>query len=276
VTTVGALLGALRARLAHLAEGPREAELLVGAALGVGRARLIAYPESAVTERDAQRALALAEERARGRPVAQLLGRREFWSLELEVTEAVLVPRPETELLVELGLAAIAAHADPRVADLGAGSGAIGLAIAHERSDARVELIEQSPAALAVACGNARRLGVANVVAKLGDWCAPLVGRYELILANPPYLAADDAALPGLAHEPRAALVAGATGIEALARIAASAPAYLASGGLLALEHGADQGEAVRALLARASLGGIATARDLAGHERVTHGRRTG
>lgn len=273
----------LRAGAAALADrvpdARREAELLLGAVLGRSRAALLAHGEARVPADAGARYAALLARRVAGEPVAYVLGRREFWSLELEVDAGVLVPRHETELLVELALAALEGVVAPRVLDLGTGSGAIGLAIAHERRDSRVELVDASPAALAVAARNRSRLGLANATLHLGSWYAPVAGaRFHAIVSNPPYLAADDPHLAGaeLRHEPRAALVAGPGGLEDLERVACAAPAHLLPGGWLGCEHGATQGAAVRALYAAAGLRGVDTARDLAGHERVTFGRHDG
>jgi release factor glutamine methyltransferase len=217
----------------------------------------------------------LARRRIAGEPVAYLTGRREFWSLDLELTPDVLVPRPETELVVERALEALSGRASPAVLDLGTGSGAIALAIAHERPDADVTATDTSRAALAVAADNARRLGIGNLRMLEGSWFEPVGGhRFEVVAANPPYVAAGDPALAALAHEPLAALVAGADGLEALAAIARAAPAHLQPGGRLVLEHGTRQGAAVRALLEGAGFVDVATRRDLAGHERVTEGTR--
>jgi release factor glutamine methyltransferase len=213
--------------------------------------------------------------RLAGEPVAYLTGRREFWSLDLEVTPDVLVPRPETELLVERALAVLAGVQAPAVLDLGTGSGAIALAIASTRPDAAVTATDASPAALAVAERNARRLGISNVSFRAGDWYAALDrGRFDVILSNPPYVAAGDPALAALAHEPLRALVAGPDGLAALAAVAAGARERLRPGGWLLVEHGAGQGAAVRDLLTRAGLASVATRADLAGHERASEGTR--
>lgn len=275
MTRAGPALAALARRLAHVSSTPAlDAELLLAQALGEGRAAVAAHPERTLTAAQCAALEALAGRRLRGEPLAYLTGRKEFWSLDLEVTPDVLVPRPETELAVELALTALAGVPRPAVLDLGTGSGAIALAIARERPDAAVTATDESAAALAVAAGNAARLGVANVRFLCGSWFAPVAGeRFDLVVSNPPYLAASDAALAALAHEPRAALVAGPTGLEALDRIGAEAPAALIPGGVLVLEHGADQGAAVRALMAHAGLTGVVTRRDLAGLERATQGR---
>jgi release factor glutamine methyltransferase len=269
-------LRALRERFAPASPtAALDAEVLVAAVLGIDRARLAADPERALAAQELVTLESLARRRLDGEPVAYLTGRREFWSLEFEVTPDVLVPRPETELLVERALAAITGLADPAVLDLGTGSGAMAIAIARERRDARVSATDRSPSALDVARRNAARLGCANVRFLEGDWYAPLAGaRFDAIVSNPPYVAEGDAALAALAREPRLALVAGPGGLEAFTAIVAGATRHLARGGRLLLEHGAGQGSAVRGLLADAGFGMIATFLDLAGHERVTEGMR--
>ncbi len=276
MATVGELVRAARRRLPPALSG--EAELLVAAALGLDRAQVLAFPERAVDAAAARRCLAWIGRRAAGAPLAYLTGRREFWGLELEVTPATLVPRPETETLVAAALARLPAGRPARVADLGTGSGAVALAIARERPEAELLATDRSEAALAVARRNAARLGLARVRFRAGDWCAALAGEppFDLIVANPPYVALGDPALraDGVRHEPRAALAAGPDGLDAIRRIVHCAPAHLAPGGWLLLEHGACQGAAVRALLARRGLVAVETLRDLAGLERVTGARR--
>jgi release factor glutamine methyltransferase len=271
----GPALTALARRLAPVSSTPAlDAELLLAQALGATRAAAAAHPERELTDAQCAAIEALAGRRLRGEPVAYLTGRKEFWSLELEVTPDVLVPRPETELAVELALVAVAGSPRPALLDLGTGSGAIALALARERPDAAVTATDVSAAALGVAAANAARLGIGNVRFVRGAWFAPVAGaRFDLVASNPPYLAARDPALAALGCEPRDALVAGPTGLEALERIIAGAPAALRPGGALVVEHGADQGDAVRALMARAGLTGVVTGRDLAGLERVTQGR---
>lgn len=271
---VGALLTAGCARL----PGPDariDAELLLAHALGCSRTRLFAYPEAGVDAASRARYLALLERRRAGEPVAYLLGRQAFWSLDIALDGNTLVPRPETELLVELALVRGAARAAD-VLDLGTGSGAIALALAIERPAWRVLGVDRDPAAVHLARRNAGRLGLGNVAFETGDWFAGLEGRrFDLVVANPPYIAEDDPCLaaPGVCREPRHALVAGTDGLDALRRIVAAAPQHLSSDGWLLCEHGAAQGEALRALFAAAGLVAIATQRDLAGHERVTLGR---
>ncbi len=269
------LLALGRERLAGIDSARLDAEILLCEALSLPRTALYAAPEAEVGPEGLARFLKHIAERERGRPVAYVLGRREFWSLDLTINEHVLVPRPETELLVETALAHLAGLQAPVVVDLGTGSGAIALAIASERPDAHVTATDTSAEALAVAALNARRLGLRNVTFKRGEWLQALPGQAaDLIVSNPPYLHEDDPLLEEapLAFEPRAALAAGPEGLDALAQIIAAAPDCLRSGGRVLLEHGAGQGEAVRALLVAAGFDGVRTLRDLAGHERASEG----
>lgn len=276
-STVTALLSMARTRL----PGPDariDAELLLAHVLGCARTRLVAYPEAEVSAASCVRYLGLLERRCRGEPVAYLTGRQEFWSLDIEIDGKTLVPRPETELLVELALARDCAAAGA-VLDLGTGSGAVALALASERPAWRVLGIDRDAAAVRLAGSNAARLGLANAGFAEGDWLVGLAGRrFDLIVSNPPYVAADEPCLDaiGVRHEPRAALVAGTDGLEALRTIVAAAPAHLEVGGWLLCEHGAGQGVTVRALFAHAGFTAIETRRDLAGHERVTLGCHAG
>ena len=256
-----------------------DAEVLLAHALGRSRAWLFAHARDPV-DVDAEVAFrALATRRAAGEPVAYLTGSQGFWSLDLEVSAATLIPRPETELLVELALARIPADAPARVADLGTGSGAIALAIASERPRAIVVATDVSAAALAVARRNAVRNGIGNVEFRHGDWLAPLAGEtFDLIASNPPYIAEGDPHLDegDLRHEPPSALSSGADGFEAIRTIVRDAPAHLRSDGWLLLEHGWEQGLAARALLAGSGFADIRTARDLEERDRVTLGRWNG
>jgi release factor glutamine methyltransferase len=250
---------------------PAEARSLLAHASGVRREALVAFPERAVDEAAAQHFAALAQRRRAGEPMAYLVGVREFLGRDFEVGPAVLVPRPETELLVELGLGWIATLPVPRVVDLGTGSGCIAVSLALARPDAQVTGTDLSPAALAVAGRNAARLG-APVRWRQGAWYEALAPgeRYDLIVANPPYVAAGDPHLAALRFEPQGALTGGADGLNCLRMLAAGARQHLAPGGWFALEHGYDQGAAVRGLLSAAGLEQVATWRDLAGQDRVS------
>jgi release factor glutamine methyltransferase len=280
--TLAELLSAGARRLAQ-ALSPRDegatpgldAELLLAHALGVGRARLRSHGEQRPTGDAAARFLALIERRASGEPVAYILGRRDFWTLGLTVSPAVLVPRPETELLVERALA-LHPDAEANVADLGTGSGAIALALASARPRWRIVATDVSAAALAIARANATTLGLERVEMVQGDWLACLPGRrFDLLLSNPPYVAADDPALaqPELMREPRLALVADEEGFAALRAIVAAAPAHLDAGGWLLLEHGAAQAAAVAGALVARGFAQVRSHRDLAGRERMTEGQ---
>ena len=280
-TSISSLLLEGIARLERVAAEPRrEAEILLAAALGRTRGHLLAHPDERVLDCDAtDRYEASVVRRAHGEPIAYILGEKEFWSLTLAVTPAVLVPRPETELLVERALAHVAADAPARILDLGTGSGAIALAIAHERPRAQVLATDTSTGALEVARGNAARLHLRNVGFRQGAWYAPVPGeRFTLVVSNPPYIAVDDARVERQVrgYEPHAALYAGRDGLDALRTVIAEAPAHLVAGGWLVVEHGDRQGPAVRDLFAAAGFGAIATHRDLAGLERCTEGRATG
>lgn len=267
-------------QLAEVSESPRlDAEVLLAAALGRPRSHLHAWPERMLEPEPAARFTAWLERRCSGEPVAYILGQREFWSLELEVTPDTLIPRPETELLVELALERLPANRSVTVADLGTGSGAIALALAVERPQARIVATDQSSAALAVARRNAQRLKIARIEFREGDWCAPLAGeRFELIVANPPYVAAADPCWRAgeLRFEPPAALISGEDGLDALRMIIATAPDDLQTGGWLLLEHGYDQGEATPALLRKRGFVEISDHRDTAGLSRSSCGRWPG
>ncbi len=259
------------------AQARREAELLLAHALQQPRAWLYAHADATVDATASAAFMALMRRRAAGEPVAYLTGMRAFWTLDLEVGPAVLIPRPETERLVELALERLPEDTTVRVADLGTGSGAIALAIARERPSAQVLATDASAAALAVARGNAARLGVDNIGFARGDWCAALgAAAFDLIASNPPYIAADDPHLAAgdLRFEPAVALVAGDDGLAAIRTIARDAIFHLRPGGWLLFEHGWEQGAAVRDLLAAAGYVEVASERDLEDRERVSLGRR--
>lgn len=254
-----------------------DAEVLLAACLGKSRSYLHAWPEHDVDAATQDRFAAWIARRAGGEPVAYLTGMREFWSLPLAVTPDVLIPRPETETLVALALEKMPAHRALQIADLGTGSGAIALAIASERPACAVLAADTSAAALKVARGNAKRLGVANIRFVAGAWCAPLGGnRFDFILCNPPYVAAADPHLEAgdVRFEPRAALVAGPAGMDELARIIPCAYRNLCEGGWLLVEHGYDQGGKVTKLFAAEGYRDISDHTDDAGLSRVTLGRR--
>jgi release factor glutamine methyltransferase len=248
-----------------------EARRLLACALGEPVESLIARPERAVEGEAAACFSILVQRRAQGEPIAYLLGEKEFYGRRFAVSPAVLVPRPETELLVQLALDRLRGRVAPRVLDLGTGCGCIAVTLALECPSAKVVAVDRSADALAIARSNARQLG-ARVEFVPGDWYEAVVGRFDLIVANPPYVAAADPHLAELRHEPQQALVAGADGLAALRRIVGGAPARLNSGGSLAVEHGYDQGAGVRELLAEAGFAGIETHRDLAGIERACTG----
>jgi len=252
-----------------------DAELLLAHVLGKSRSWLFAHGDDALDAQAEGEFAALLERRVSGQPAAYLTGRRGFWRFDLQVTPATLVPRPETELLVELALARLPADQPLRVADLGTGSGAIALALAFERPRARVIATDASTAALAVAEANARELKLANVDFRHGAWCEPLGDeRFDLIASNPPYITQDDPHLAALRFEPRTALASGIDGLDDIRSIVAESPSHLGPRGWLLLEHGHDQGQAVRALLAHAGFIEVETAVDLEGRERVTLGHR--
>ncbi len=277
MATVEQVLGSARERLRERHDSARlDAEVLLAWLLERDRSFLHAHPEHVLDAELAGRYQALVERRAAGEPVAYLIGEREFWSLPLRVTPDVLIPRPETELLVEQALAHIPADAEYAVADLGTGSGAIALAIARERPRCRVRATDRSPEALEVAEANAKRLGIANVEFAAGNWGQALgERRFDLVVSNPPYVVSGDPHLTrgDARHEPRTALQAGPDGLDAIRVIGFQAKRHLVAGGWLLLEHGFDQGKAVRALLQRYRYSDIATVDDLAGQPRVSLGR---
>ena len=252
-----------------------DAEVLLAAVLNRPRSYLHAWPERTLEPEQAACFAAWLERRLNGEPVAYLLGRREFWSLELEVTPDTLIPRPETELLVELALERAPADQPVTIVDLGTGSGAIALALATERPQARIVATDQSLAALTVARRNAQRLNLVKVDFRQGDWCIPLTGdRFDLIVANPPYVAVTDPRWrrSELRFEPSDALIAGPDGLDALRTIITQAPDHLKPGGWLVLEHGYDQGEAVSALLRARGFGEVTDHQDAAGLSRSSSG----
>jgi len=253
-----------------------DAQLLLSASLGRTRAWLIANDDVALEDAQAQSYRGALRRRAAGEPLAYLLGEKEFHGLSLQVTRDVLVPRPDTETLVEWALAllggAMASLATPQVVDLGTGSGAIALALKHRLPEAQVTAVDTSAAALAVARSNGDRLGL-PIDWRHGDWWQAVPGRrFDLAVSNPPYIAEGDAHLAALTHEPPLALSSGADGLDAIREIIAGAPAQLNDGGWLLLEHGHDQAERVATLLSAAGFGDVTSRHDLAGIARCTGG----
>jgi release factor glutamine methyltransferase len=260
---------------------PLDAQLLLARLVGKTRGWLLAHEDQVLDAPVRERYAQWVARRASGEPLAYVVGEREFWSLALAVDRHVLVPRPETELVVERALALLGKAAEDagavRVADLGTGSGAIALALAHERPRWQVVATDASAAALAVARGNAHRLELGNVAFRQGHWCEPLAGEsFHLIASNPPYIALGDAALddPALRHEPTTALASGADGLHDIRQLIAAAPGHLLPGGWLVLEHGADQGAAVCDLFVAQGWAQVRCHADLAGRPRVSEARR--
>ena len=275
--TIAALLRNASDRLVAVSNTSHlDAEILLAHALSKPRSYLYAWPEQMLDSSQSQPFAALIERRLSGEPIAYILGRREFWSLELVVTPATLIPRPETELLVELALERIPPSGGMRVADLGTGSGAIALAIAKERVEVEMIATDSSADALAIACLNARRLDIRNVVFRQGDWCGALKQdeRFGLIVSNPPYVAMNDPYLAELRFEPASALVAGSDGLEAIRSLVAQVMDFLQPGGGLLLEHGCEQDRQVQELLRIQGFIEMQSYRDAAGKDRVTGGRR--
>jgi release factor glutamine methyltransferase len=254
-----------------------DAQLLLADETGRNRAWLLAHGDAALDAEQARRLMVRAERRAAGEPLAYLLGEKEFHGLVLKVDARVLVPRPETELLVDWALellrGELVPRAEPKVLDLGTGSGAIALAVKHAHPRAAVFATDLTGQALQVAQDNATRLGLAVAFAQGSWWQAVPGGCFDLALANPPYIAAADHHLNALRHEPRAALTPGTTGLEALTSIIEDAHSHLADGAWLLMEHGFDQAGAVRQRFSRYGFRDIQTRFDLAGHPRCTGAR---
>ena len=265
-------------RLLACQQGTRlEAEVLLSHSLGVNRAWLYANAEQDVAGQATSSFLELIQRRLHGEPVAYLTGVREFWSLNLKVTPDVLIPRPETELLVETALKRIPADEHWRIADLGTGSGAVALAIASERPGCEVFASDISSAALSIAQQNADSLTLGRVRFLQGSWLSPLEGKFRGIVSNPPYVSSQDPHMKqgDCRFEPDSALSPGSDAMTSIRHIAEAALPYLETGGFLAFEHGCEQGEASRQLLFQLGYTKVETIRDLAGLERVTTGEKT-
>lgn len=265
-------------REAQLPESPTarlDIELLLAAALGKTRSYLRTWPERIVGTEAAQVFASYLERRRQGEPVAYILGQQGFWSLDLEVAPHTLIPRPETELLVELALHCIPGER-ARALDLGTGTGAIALALGRERGGWQVVAVDRVPEAVALAERNRVRLGLANVSVRASHWFSALEGeRFDVIVSNPPYIRSQDPHLHegDVRFEPSSALVSGRDGLDDIRHIIANAPAHLAEAGWLLLEHGYDQAPRVRELMAQQGFEQIESREDLGGHERVTLGR---
>ena len=274
MNTVAETLKIAARSLAPHSESPRlDAELLLGKVLGVGRSRLIVSAGETIAEELLHRYRHLVDRRMLGAPVAYLTGAREFWSMRLKITPAVLVPRPESEILVERALALFDAESRRSILDLGTGSGAIALAIASERPHARVTGTDISAAALRVARDNARALSLPQIAWREGSWFEAVPGeRFDMVIANPPYIAAGDPALAALTAEPALALSSGPTGLEALTAIIEQAGSHLEPGGHLLLEHGSGQAPDVARLLECRGFTGVCSYHDYSGSPRVTLG----
>lgn len=264
-----------RQRLAGVLRPALDAEILLAHSLETSRSFLYANPELALPDERIKTFDRLLQDRVNGTPIAHLTRLREFWSLPLEVSPDTLIPRPETELLVEAALNLIPANTRCRVLDLGTGSGAVALAIASERQDAQIIAVDISEPALEVARSNAARLNIANIEFLISNWFESLSSKFEVVVSNPPYIAAGDAHLHqgDLRFEPKLALVSGADGLDAIRQIISGSGKALRSGGHLLLEHGFEQGAAVRSLLCEGGFREVRTLRDLESRERVTVAR---
>lgn len=264
------------ARLQAASESPRlDAELLLARAIDMPRSFLYAHPDDDLDDASLERFVRTVERRLCGEPLAYICGEKEFWSMPLMVSPATLVPRPETELLVEQALGFLPRRQALRVLDLGTGSGAVALALARERPLCHVTATDISADALAIARENARQLDLANVTFELGDWLEAVGDRsFDVIVSNPPYVAEQDPAFEDLRHEPRSALASGPDGLDDIRRIVPEAFGHCAPCGCLLIEHGADQADAVAAVFAAAGWRRITNVRDYAGKPRITLGRR--
>ena len=261
--------------LIHSDSAKLDVELLLAEIVGRDRTYLYTWPDRLLTSDQLELFENWFNRRAAGEPVAHILGRRGFWTLELEVSPATLIPRPDTELLVETALELLPEGVDqPRLIDLGTGTGAIALALASELPRAQVEATDFADDVIALAERNRQRSGCANAVIYRSDWWLDVSGHFNLVLSNPPYIAEGDPHLVSgdVRFEPRSALVAGDRGLADLQHIITGAPAHLVAGGLILLEHGWQQADAVRNLLRAAGFRDIFSRRDLGGNERISGG----
>jgi len=265
-------------RLAPSSDSARlDAEILLCQTIDMPRSYIFAHPEDELDDLTKNRFEALLQRRIDGEPMSYITGTKEFWSHELLVSPATLVPRPETELLVELALREIPRKAEWQIIDLGTGSGAIAISIAAERLLCTVTATDVSPDALAIAAGNVRQAELANVICVPGAWTEPVAGQqFNVIVSNPPYVREDDEALQDLRHEPLSALASGADGLDDIRILATDCGGILAADGWLMMEHGADQQADVANILKAAGWVDITCHNDLAGKPRVTVARRSG
>ncbi len=275
---IDAVLGRAATKLAEVSDSARlDAEILLGLSIDMPRSYLFAHPDDVLDDAASDRFDALLQRRLHGEPMAYIVGTREFWSRELLVSPATLIPRPETELLVELALREIPRKAEWSILDLGTGSGAIAIALAGERLLCEICAVDNSRAALAIARENARQLSLGNITFLEGSWTQPVRDRkFDVVVANPPYVRADDEALARLRHEPLEALASGEDGLDAIRALAVECADILADDGILLLEHGAEQLDDVASLLAASGWTDIRNHRDFSGHPRVTAARRGG
>lgn len=273
---IDAALSDAMSRLESVSESPRlDAELLLARALDVTRSYLFAHPEDQLDPAAGDRFWAAIEQRTDGVPLAYITGEKEFWSMTLAVNRDTLVPRPETEILVDEALARIPRRAEYTVLDLGTGSGAIALALAKERPLCSIVASDVSEVALRTAAENARQHNLPNIEFLHGSWFEPVAGRsFDLIVSNPPYVPQDDPDLVKLRHEPVSALASGADGLDAIRHIAGASKIHLKTGGVLLIEHGDTQQELIAALLDDNGWTNIGSANDLSGKPRVTIANR--
>jgi release factor glutamine methyltransferase len=270
--TIGTALADGTERLRNSSESPRlDAELLLARALDVPRSYLFAHPEDSLDPAAVDRFFSSVDRRSNGLPIAYITGEKEFWSMTLTVSPDTLVPRPETEVLVDQALQRIPGSENFTVLDLGTGSGAIALAIARERPNCDITATDISEAALAVARENANRHALPNIEFLCGDWTAAVAGRtFDLIVSNPPYVPGADPDLEHLGFEPQMALASGEDGLDAIRRISVEAKSVIKQGGVLLIEHGDSQVEEIARILSAAGWGEISHVNDLAGKPRVT------
>ncbi len=273
---IDAVIEDARTQLDAVSDSARlDAEILLARAIDVPRSYLIAHPEDTLDDAARERLACVLDRRIAGEPMAYITGIKEFWSLELMVSPATLIPRPESELMVELALREIPRTASSQVLDLGTGSGAIALAIASERVMCEVTATDIDPDALAVARQNARQLSIGNITFVEGNWTEAVTGlKFDVVVSNPPYVRDGDHALKTLRFEPRAALVGGRDGLDAIRVLARDCEAILSADGILFLEHGAEQHRDVEKILLEQRWSSIECHSDLAGQPRVTMARK--